>query len=123
MTTPTLADLPLPDDVIWTDELAFSSIAQTITPTLTGAIVVEENDAAIGRPITLKGVGPLSLIKQLKNIEAVINHQMSLVLLDGMTRTVIFKRPGVAATSLLGDFADPSDADPYEFTLNLLEVA
>ena len=123
MTTPTLADLPLPDDVIWTDELAFSSIAQTITPTLTGAIVVEENDAAIGRPITLKGVGPLSLIKQLKNIEAVINHQMSLVLLDGMTRTDIFKRPGVAATSLLGDFADPSDADPYEFTLNLLEVA
>lgn len=123
MTTPTLADLPLPDDVIWTDELAFSSISQTITPTLTGAIVVEENDAAIGRPITLKGVGPLSLIKQLKNIEAVINHQMSLVLLDGMTRTVIFKRPGVAATSLLGDFADPSDADPYEFTLNLLEVA
>lgn len=123
MTTPKLADLPLPDDVIWTDELAFSSIAQTITPTLTGAIVVEENDAAIGRPITLKGVGPLSLIKQLKNIEAVINHQMSLVLLDGMTRTVIFKRPGVAATSLLGDFADPSDADPYEFTLNLLEVA
>ena len=123
MTTPTLDDLPLPDDVIWTDELAFSSIAQTITPTLTGAIVVEENDAATGRPITLKGVGPLSLIKQLKNIEAVINHQMSLVLLDGMTRTVIFKRPGVAATSLLGDFADPSDADPYEFTLNLLEVA
>ncbi len=123
MTTPTLADLPLPDDVIWTDELAFSSIAQTITPTLTGAIVVEENDAAIGRPITLKGVGPLSLIKQLKNIEAVINHQMSLVLLDGITRTVIFKRPGVAATPLLGDFADPSDTDPYEFTLNLLEVA
>ena len=123
MNTPTLDDLLLPDDVIWTDELAFSSISQTITPTLTGAIVVEENDAVIGRPITLKGVAPLSLIKQLKNIEAVINHQMPLVLLDGITRTVIFKRPGVTAISLLGEFADPSDADPFEFTLNLLEVA
>ncbi len=123
VTTPTLDNLSLPDDVVWSDELDFSPVAQTITPTLTGAIVVEENAVLAGRPITLKGVATLALVKQLKTIEAIINHQMPLVLSDGQTKTVIFKRPGVSATSLIGDVSDPDINDPYEFTLNLMEVA
>ncbi|WP_148210414.1 hypothetical protein [Tolumonas auensis] len=123
MTTPTLDNLILPDDVVWTDELDFSPVAQTITPTLTGAIIVEENAVPAGRPITLKGIATLALVKQLKTTEALINHQMPLVLSDGQTKTVIFKRPGVSANSLIGDVSDPDINDPYEFTLNLMEVA
>lgn len=122
MTIPTLDNVALPDDIVWTDKLDHSPIAQTITPTLTGAIVVEENAIPAGRPITLNGVGPLSLINQLKDLEALINHQMPLLLIDGQTKTVIFKRPGVVTKSLIGDAADPYITDPYEFTLNLMEV-
>lgn len=122
VTTPTLDNLLLPDDMIWGDEFDFSPVSQIITPTLTGALIVEENEVPSGRPITLKGVGPRSLVKQLKDLESLINHQMTLVMLDDVSRTVIFKRPGVVASSLLEESADPYDSDPYNITLNLIEV-
>ena len=62
MTTPTLNNVELPDDVIWSDRLSYSPVEQTITPTLTGGVIVEENSLLSGRPITLKGVGSLSLV-------------------------------------------------------------
>lgn len=94
---------------------------KTITPTLTGALIIEERIASWS-PITLKGVGSRALVKQLKAVEN-INHQMPLIMLDGIQRTVVFKRPGVVAVQLVAEYADPDDSDPYNITLNLIEVA
>ena len=123
MTTPTLDSLLLPDDMIWGDEFDFSPVSQTITPTLTGALIIEESELPAGRPITLKGIGSRVLVKQLKDLESLINHQMPLIMLDGIQRTVVFKRPGVVAVQLVAEYADPDDSDPYNITLNLIEVA
>lgn len=125
VTTPTLTldSLLLPDDMIWGDEFDFSPVGQTITPTLTGALIIEESALPTGRPITLKGVGTRALVKQLKALESLINHQMPLIMLDGIQRTVVFKRPGVVAVQLDAEYADPDDSDPYNITLNLIEVA
>lgn len=123
VTTPTLDSLLLPDDMIWGDEFDFSPVSQIITPTLTGALIIEESELPAGRPITLKGIGSRALVKQLKDLESLINHQMPLIMLDGIQRTVVFKRPGVVAVQSVAEYADPDDSDPYNITLNLIEVA
>ena len=49
----TLEGIVLPDDIQWTDELVSHSVGQVQTPTLTGALIIEESAQAAGRPITL----------------------------------------------------------------------
>lgn len=55
--TITLGGITLPDDIQWVDEFAGHGVGQIITPTLTGALVVEETAQPAGRPITLDGRG------------------------------------------------------------------
>ena len=117
----TLNALILPDDLIWQDELDWSGVAQQITPTLTGALIVEENAAPDGRPITLVGVTTRGLVLRLKTLEGQVTPQMSMTLQDGLTRTVSWRRPGVQAEPL-HDFSNPDDDDPYRLTLQFLEI-
>lgn len=49
----TLDGVALPDDIQWLDEFSGHGVGQQITPTLTGAIIVEENAQPEGRPMTL----------------------------------------------------------------------
>jgi len=116
-----LNELTLPDDSVWRDELAWAAVVQTLTPTLTGALIVEEAPLPMGRPITLVGVATRGLILQLKDLEDQVNPVMTLTLLDGVGRTVIWRRPGVQATPI-DEYADPDDADPYNLTLNFTEI-
>lgn len=50
-----LAGIELPDDIQWIDEFAGHGVGQVITPTLTGALLVEENEQTEGRAMTLDG--------------------------------------------------------------------
>lgn len=118
----TLDDLTLPESLDWQDEFEWAPVAQTITPTLTGAIVVEENEAPEGRDITLVSDGAAwakrSLVNQLKDKESLLNTAMSLTLHDGREFTVIWRRDpvGVDAKQVMRNAA-PSDDDFYELTL------
>lgn len=51
----TLAGIPLPADLEWTDEFSYTPIRQRTETTLSGALIVEETAQAKGRPITLAG--------------------------------------------------------------------
>jgi hypothetical protein len=50
----TLDGIELPDDLNWSDETAPWKVAQTATPTLSGALVIQESAMQVGRPITLE---------------------------------------------------------------------
>lgn len=52
----TLGALTLPDGLVWSDEDAWSPIAQSTEYGLTGSQIVDEAVKQAGRPITLRGV-------------------------------------------------------------------
>jgi hypothetical protein len=47
--------LPLPDDLLWADEHAWSPVVATVSYLLTGALLVQSATRQAGRPITLVG--------------------------------------------------------------------
>jgi hypothetical protein len=51
----TLGALVLPSGLVWSDEFAWTPVAQNMDRTLTGALVIEEATKTAGRPITLTG--------------------------------------------------------------------
>ena len=117
----TLNGLLLPDDLIWRDEFDWAPVEQVVTPTLTGALLVEETDKPEGRPITLVGHCPRATVLSLKVLEAQVAQLLTLTLLDGLQREVFWRRPGVVATPLI-EMADPEAGEPYALTLNFTEV-
>ncbi|MFM4963725.1 hypothetical protein ACEUBT_08225 [Aeromonas bivalvium] len=117
----TLNGLLLPDDLIWRDEFDWAPVEQVVTPTLTGALLVEETPKPEGRPITLVGHCPRATVLSLKVLEAQVAQLLTLTLLDGQQREVLWRRPGVVATPLI-DMADPEAGEPYALTLNFTEV-
>lgn len=112
----------LPDDLIWRDEFDWSPVEQVVTPTLSGALLVEETPRPEGRPITLVGHCARATVLRLKALEAVPGQLLTLTLLDGVARTVIWRRPGVVVTALI-EMADPEASEPYALTLNFTEVS
>lgn len=52
----TLGALTLPDGLVWSDEDAWSPIAQSTEYGLTGSLIVDLGEKQGGRPITLRGV-------------------------------------------------------------------
>lgn len=110
--------LALPEDLVWRDEFDWAPVEQSVTPTLSGALLVEETPMPFGRPITLVGVTHRALVLTLKGLEAEVLPALSLTLLDGVARQVIWRRPGVVAVPLY-EIADPDADMPYSLTLNL----
>ena len=51
----TLNSVLLPDDLVWRDEFEWAPVEQVVTPTLSGALLVEETAKPEGRPLTLSG--------------------------------------------------------------------
>ncbi|MFQ2706691.1 hypothetical protein ACK3ZA_07410 [Aeromonas caviae] len=117
----TLNGLQLPDDLIWRDEFDWAPVEQVVTPTLSGALLVEETAKPEGRPITLVGHCPRATVLSVKALEAQAAQLMTLTLLDGLQREVFWRRPGVVATPLI-EMADPEAGEPYALTLNFTEV-
>jgi hypothetical protein len=117
----TLNSVLLPDDLVWRDEFEWAPVEQVVTPTLSGALLVEETAKPVGRPLTLSGHCSRAKVQEIKVLEAQVAQLMTLTLLDGVSRTVVWRRPGVVAMPLV-EMADPEGGDPYALTLNLTEV-
>ncbi|WP_368162874.1 hypothetical protein [Aeromonas sp. s6] len=117
----TLNGLLLPDDLVWRDEFDWSPVEQVVTPTLSGALLVEETATPEGRPITLVGHAPRATVLLLKALEAQVAQLMTLTLLNGQQREVVWRRPGIVAIPVI-EMADPEAGEPYALTLNFTEV-
>ncbi|WP_339331727.1 hypothetical protein [Aeromonas caviae] len=117
----TLNSVLLPDDLVWRDEFDWAPVEQVVTPTLSGALLVEETARPEGRPLTLVGHCSRATVLALKELEALVAQTLTLTLLDGVDRAVIWRRPGVVATPFI-EMADPEAGEMYALTLNLTEV-
>lgn len=74
-----LDDLELPNQLEWGNEFDWTPLKQVITPTLTGALVIDQRITNIGRPINLLSNGGVwaarSLVTQLKQWEATLGKK------------------------------------------------
>lgn len=128
--TASLDNVTLPDDLDWTDEFDWQPVSQVTTPTLTGALVVEEAALQAGRPITLVSDGAAwvtrATVKKLQALLAKAGETMTLTLSDGRTFSVLWRRgdgPSLTARQILRRrLADTGDDYHYEIELHLMEA-
>jgi len=57
-------DLVFPKDLEWTDEFTWSPIQQTVSTSLSGALIIQESTQLKGRPITLQGQDNMAWIQR-----------------------------------------------------------
>ena len=124
--------LALPDDLLWTDEHAWTPAVASVSYLVTGALLVQSATRQAGRPITLSGAVdmawvPRSTISTLHAWAAVplatSAGRFELSLADARVFTVAFRHAETAieAEPVLG-FPARSDADYYRLTLRLMEI-
>lgn len=108
----------------WTDEFAWSPVAQMTEYGLTGALLIQEATRQAGRPLTLTGGAKWAWITRadLVTLQSLLDAttQRTLTLHDGRQIPVIPRRDGdgpliVSAVPVIGDsgLADPSDTSYY----------
>jgi len=124
-----LEGIALPDDIQWVDEFSGFGVGQTITPTLTGALVVEEAAQPAGRKITLRSDRDVwverSVVQQLAALAATPLDGATLTLSwHGTDYDVVFDRSqgdGFSASEVLRLAGSAQGADhPYEISINLI---
>ena len=125
--------ITLPEDISWTDEYGWSSIAETTEISSTGAALIELSQQQTGRPITLASGGSgdyyavitratSELIRAV--VEAMPTGPMTLLLVDGRSFTVRFRytdNPPYDAKPFR-PIAPVADADLYTIVLKLKVV-
>ncbi len=128
----TEAALLLPDDLLWSDEHAWTPAVSSVSYLITGALLVQSATRQAGRPITLVGPADMAWVTRatletLRSWAAVAlsdtTGRFSLTLTDGRAFTVAFRHQDTAieAEPVLGIPAR-SDADFYRLTLRLMEI-
>jgi hypothetical protein len=126
------AGLSLPDDLLWSDEHAWTPAITSTTYLLTGALLMQSATRQGGRPITLVGAPDMawvrrSSVEQLRAWASLPvgsnSGRFGLSLADGRSFTVAFRHAegAIEAEPVLGIPAR-SDADLYRLTLRFLEI-
>ena len=124
--------LPLPDDLLWADEHAWSPAVASVSYLLTGALLVQSATRQAGRPITLVGPSDMAWVTRatvatLHNWAAAplaaASGRFELTLRDARVFTVAFRHANTAidAEPVLG-FPAQSDTDFYRITLRLMQL-
>lgn len=124
--------LPLPDDLLWADEHAWSPAVANTSYLITGALLIQSATRQAGRPITLVGAPDMAwvtraAVEQLRSWAAIpvssTTGRFVLTLADARVFTVAFRHAETAieAEPVLGIPAR-SAADFYRLTLRLLEI-
>lgn len=124
--------LPLPDDLLWTDEHAWSPAVASVSYLLTGALLVQSAAKQAGRPITLVGPSDMAwvtraAVNQLHGWAAAPlaagSGRFELTLRDARVFTVAFRHQEAAieAEPVLG-FPAQADTDFYRITLRLMQI-
>ena len=124
--------LLLPDDLLWSDEHAWTPAVSSVSYLITGALLVQSATRQAGRPITLVGPTDMAWVTRatlatLRSWAAVAlsdtSGRFALTLADGRVFIVAFRHQDTAieAEPVLGIPAR-SDADFYRLTLRLMEI-
>ena len=124
-----LDTITLPDDLLWINEFDWNPVEQSTERSLTGALLVQEQQMKFGRPIELSGgieAGWVSrsTVVNLLALSQIANKIMTLTLPDLRKYSVIFDRQSgspVEARQII-PFAYPDDGFQYSLTLRLLTV-
>lgn len=112
----------LPSDLVWSDEFAWSPVAQSKERTITGARVVDTALLKGGRPITLEGEGITAYITRgdfrVLHAWASVPKLSFALLLHGEVRNVEFVQggdgdaKGLSAEPVI-NYSDKVDGDYY----------
>ena len=124
--------LPLPDDLLWSDEHAWSPAVASTSYLITGALLIQSATRQAGRPITLVGAPDMAWVTratvELLRAWAAIpigtaTGHFALTFADGRSFTVAFRHTETAieAEPVLGIPAR-ADTDFYRLTLRFLEI-
>lgn len=124
--------LPLPDDLLWTDEHAWTPAVASVSYLVTGALLVQSAVRQAGRPITLAGAIDMAWVTRetvaaLHGWAAVplgaSSGRFELTLADSRVFAVAFRHgeTPVEAEPVAG-FPARSDDDFYRLTLRFLEL-
>jgi hypothetical protein len=124
--------LPLPDDLLWSDEHAWSPAVANTSYLITGALLIQSATRQAGRPITLVGAPDMAwvtraTVEQLRAWAALpvgsVTGRFGLTFSDGRSFTVAFRHAETAieAEPVLGIPAR-ADTDFYRLTLRFLEI-
>lgn len=128
----TEAALLLPDDLLWSDEHAWTPAVSSLSYLITGALLVQSATRQAGRPITLVGAADMAWVTRatLETLRVWVAAPLSdttgrfaLTLADGRVFTVAFRHADtpIEAEPVLGIPAR-TDADFYRLTLRLMEI-
>lgn len=131
--TTTLSDgtttVTLTDDLLRTDEHAWSPVQQSITPTLTGALWIDVSSRQAGEPITLSGGLDYGHITRSEFIQlrTLANQPGQVFTLNwhGTSYTVVWRHdepPALDARDFI-DYADPTQTDWVIPTLKFTVIA
>lgn len=121
------APLVLPQGLRWTDEYAWSAVAQSTEYGLTGALLIQEGTRTAGRPLTLVGGANWAWITRadLDTLRVLLESTdtRTLTLHDGRRFSVIPARDsdGPLAASPVPIVRDSGPADPTAATKYVLE--
>lgn len=123
----TLGAVAIPEDVWWTDEFAWTPVAQATTRSLTGARIVQLGVKLKGRPITLAssdrgGWVTRATVLALRALADAPGATYTLALADGRSFTVAFDAERDFVATPLRPAADMTAASKYRVTLPLIEV-
>jgi len=120
--------LALDPDLQWTDEFAWAATEQSVSRSLTGALLVQVGTRQAGRPITLAasdsaGWMTRAAMTQLRAWADVPGQVMTLTL-RGVALPVMFRHHdgGPFDAAPLVDYSDPLDADWVVATLRFMTV-
>lgn len=122
------AVVALPDDLLWSDEHAWTPAVAAVSYLLTGSLLVESGTRQKGRPITLAGSADMAWVTRdtlnaLYGWAGVAERAFSLALLDGRVFTVAFRHhEGAIEAEPVKGFPARHDTDFYRLTLRLMEI-
>lgn len=116
-------------DLYWSDEYDWQPVVQSVTTTLTGALVIQSAALQAGRKITLTPADDASawmtksVVDQLRNWAAVAGQTLTLTL-RGVSRSVIFRHHdgGAMEATPVVYFSDADSTDWFRVTLRFMEM-
>ncbi|GKS96951.1 hypothetical protein [Acidovorax sp. SUPP2825] len=127
------AVLVLPEDLIWSDELTWSAVAQKTERGIFGTLIIDAMARNGGRPITLQGDGDsawiqLGTLRTLKAWSSVPGLRLTLGL-RGEPFTVVFDHGDAEETKAMAmaaviEYSDKENSDHYcSLVLRFLEAS
>lgn len=117
-----LDELPLPDNLVWSNERDWFGVVRAIEPSVTGVPVIQTTLLTTGRPIKFASGGVWITKSALDAIDALVpGGPYTLTLHDGRTVDVSFDEPPMQVRQVSGDFRNPGADDLYEIvSLNFI---